>query len=116
MNPSRISRTKAPVGWRYASWSKSCYTGLRGATSSQGPGRHSTEIRPKGCLSEKRHIPNLDAVVFQNMHVRALGNFFDICNELRNLLPGNLRFPKSTLTGLSRALAPRIHLIPFLPV
>ena len=88
VNPSRISRTKAPVGRRYANPSKIRHTGLRGHFSEDRVAIQ-TEIRPE-CCSEKRHIPNLDAVVFQNMHVRALGNFFDIGNELRNFLPVEL--------------------------
>ena len=85
VDPSRISRMKAPVGRRYANPSKIRHTGLRGHFSEDRVAIQ-TEIRPQRC-SEKRHIPNLNAVVFQNMHVRPLGNFFDIGNELRNFLP-----------------------------
>jgi len=88
VNPSRIARTKAPVGRRYANPSKIRHTGLRGHFSEDRVAIQ-TEIRPKRC-SEKRHIPDLNAVVFQNMHVRALGNFFDIGNELWNFLPVEL--------------------------
>lgn len=85
VDPSRISRMKAPVGRRYANPSKIRHPGLRGHFSEDRVAIQ-TEVRPQRC-SEKCRIPDLDAVVFQNMHVRALGNFFDIGNELRNLLP-----------------------------
>jgi len=88
VNPSRISRTKAPVGRRYSNPSKIRHPGLRGDFSEDQVAIQ-TEIRPKRC-SEKCYIPDLNAVVFQDMHVRALGNFFDLGNELRNFLPVEL--------------------------
>ena len=84
VNPSRVARAETPVGWHHANPPKIRHSSLR---------RHlrenwiaiQTEIRPKRC-SDKHHILDLDTVIFQNMDVRALSNFLDLGNELRNFL------------------------------
>ncbi len=85
VEPSRISRTEAPVGWRHANPPKIGHPCLYGHFSENRVAIE-PEIGPKRC-SEKHDIPDLDTIILQNVYVRALSNFFDIGNKLRNFLP-----------------------------
>jgi len=93
VNLLRVARTEAPVGWRHANPSKVRHSSLRGHLRENRVAIQA-KIRPKRC-SEKFHVSDLDFVILQNMDVRALGDFFDFRDELRNLLTIELVIPQN---------------------
>ena len=78
MEPSRIYRAEAPVRRRHSNPPKIRHSCLGGHFSEDGVAIE-TEIGTKR-RSEKHYITDLDAVVFQHMHVRVLSDVFDLGN------------------------------------
>jgi len=93
MEETRVTWTKSPVSGAHANPPKIRHASLRRHLG-KNPITVEIEVSPKRG-SEDRHSFNLYFVIVQNMHIRAFGDFFNLRNEFRDLLPIKLVIPQN---------------------